>query len=466
MANQAEKKEVQDLLEALNRSCKRGRSRKTLLLKIATGYAAMALFTTAALIFSAVNLGAINTTARRITFAELPAISALMRLRTALVAQERFAGKYAILKDPSFVELFRQREQEFLSNLRVLRQTGSLQEHLELDRLYAGYQTATQRLFSGQRGASDEERAAAARVFKAIGDYHVERQAKLHSVIERADRQRRSTIKWTAAIACAGFLLTVWIAPLVTSRIFSATRRLQMATHSALAGDFSYSPEMAAYEEIGDLAEDVAALAGKLAELEQLNFAPLPNVENPVTGRILEEQLRRGEEVAFCDARIDELSFIAAQHGYLKATRLIRMTTYLLQVAARELGCPGYVGHVGGNSFLMLLPPDKVRAVCEGVIPAFEREVREIFSSCKMNGDGGTGRSALATTIGITALVRAAGAAIPVAELAGALDRLEELTAAKGPGSRWHMAPLSPAPDVARRLPDEADSTTEAREES
>lgn len=77
---------------------------------------------------------------------------------------------------------------------------------------------------------------------------------------------------------------------------------------------------------------------------------------------------------------------------------------------------------------------------------------------------GGTGPSAPPTTIGITALVRGAGGALPVVELAGALDRLEEQTRAKGPGSRWHMAHLSPASDAGRRLPEEAYSTTEARE--
>jgi len=80
--------------------------------KLIAGYAAMALFTLAALGFSYRGLLYINTTAREIATSDLPAISSLTRLRNVLFAQEGYAGKYAIFKSPQFVQLFRDRQKE------------------------------------------------------------------------------------------------------------------------------------------------------------------------------------------------------------------------------------------------------------------------------------------------------------------------------------------------------------------
>lgn len=438
MVNPEEKKEVQALIEAFDRSSMRRRSRLFFLLKIGTGYAAMVIFTVIAITFSALNLSAINKTAREITYTDLPAVSTLIKLRSSLMAQERFAGKYAILRDRAFVELFRQREKEFLANLRILQQTGAVQEHGELNGLYVRYQAATQRLFSGDTENPDEHRASATQLFKAINDFNAKRQAKLHAVIQRADHQRRSTIGWTIAISCAGFLLTVWIVPFVTSRIFGATRKLQMATHRALAGDFSYHPEMEAYEEIGDLADDVTTLTEKLTELERLNFAAKRHAEDATTARILEEELKQGKPFAICEARVDELGFVTAQHGYAKATQLLRLTAYLLQSAAREYESSGFVGHVGGDSFIMILPPDKVEAVCAAAIASFDAEVRRLFDTGEADAEeAGAERPIPVTTIAITTLICGAGQGTSAADITCALDTVRGKTAGKRAESRW-----------------------------
>jgi hypothetical protein len=86
----------------------------SLVKKLIIGYAALAFFTTGALLFAAGGLYYLNRTAREIADNHMPAISALPKLRNSLIAQESHTGKYAILKSNEFKELFSQREKEFM----------------------------------------------------------------------------------------------------------------------------------------------------------------------------------------------------------------------------------------------------------------------------------------------------------------------------------------------------------------
>ncbi|EKD59160.1 MAG: hypothetical protein ACD_55C00137G0002, partial [uncultured bacterium] len=380
MVDPAEKEAVHTLLNAYQRSSKR-KSPFFLIARIGSGYAAMAAFTILALFFSALNLTAINKTAREITYRDLPAISALIKLRASLQAQERYAGKYAILKDSAFVDLFRTREREFVANLRILEQTGPIQDLAELKRNYLTYQQAAQRLLGGNPADPASHRASAAQLFESINSVYVKRQAKLHAVIEHAELQRKSAIKWTIIIACAGFLLTAWIAPWVTNRIFRATRKLQLATHRALSGDFSFPPQIQANDEILDLADDVTTMTKKLAELENLNFGPKQHAGDLTTEIFIEEQVQRGTGCALCDIRMNALDVVVAQHGFRKAADLLHLTGNLLRRAAIEHGCAdGFLGHVGGDSFIVAVPPDRVESFSKRVIDRFETEVPAVLN--------------------------------------------------------------------------------------
>lgn len=380
MGNAAEKEEIRRIFEARHRYAKRRSARVFLILKIGAGYAAMACFTVAALIFSALSLGSISRTARDITYADLPAASALLKLRFSLLAQERFAGRYAIIKDRAFVDLYREREKEFRANLAQLKAADALQEAAVLERLYREYQAAVQPVFEGT--AKDTERGASAgKLLQAIDGLYLERQRKLHAALEKAEKQRRSTVKWTIGISCAGFLLTVWIAPWVTSRIFQGTRKLQIAAHRALAGDFSLDPRLRYCDEVGDLAEDVEKLARNLLELEQLTLEVKPLSGDPAVEKMLEEQLQAGTPFTFCHAHIGDLKFFSDQHGYADACRLLRLAGVILQDAVRVHSPEGTVYSLGGNGFVMMLSPSSAARVCEAASEAFVAELTSRFGS-------------------------------------------------------------------------------------
>jgi diguanylate cyclase (GGDEF)-like protein len=364
----------------------------SLIQKIGVGYAAMAFFTMAALVFLSLNLYAINKTVREIANNDLPVISALIKLRASLLAQESFAGKYAILKDPTFIVLFRQRDKESIANLAVLEMSGSVKDLAALKRLYFDYQTTAEKLFAGKSVNTVQLRSSALRLLNAVDAFYIERQDMLQSKLKHANYQQRSAIKWAIIISCTGFLLAIAVAPFVTYRTFCAIRKLQRATHRIAAGDFDYDPQIPMGDEISDLASDFTKMAARLKVLEQMSLDASPLTRLPgnlAIERVLDERLKLGTPFAFCYADLDNFKPFGDHYGYAKGSELLRVTGDLIYAAVKaEGGADGFVGHVGGDDFVMVVSTDRAAPVCEAVIKSFDAEVIKHFSPEDLKAGG------------------------------------------------------------------------------
>lgn len=374
--DEATKAEIQKLVAALPPP---SRSRfSSVMVKVAAGYAAMAAFTIAALALASFNLTLLNDIARQVANVELPAVNALINLRSSLLAQERYAGKYAILKDPTFVELFRQRRNVSLGNLAVLENSGSAGEIASLKRLYLDYQEDWEDLFANNSGNRRELQASAQRLLNALDSMYSNRQRKVQEVLALAEERRRSAIRSTIVISCAGFLLAVWVAPYVIYRVFGALGKLQKETHRVASGDFNYAPQVPAVAEITDLASDFHRMAEKIKEMEQKNLDALPLSRlpgNAAIERVIEERLQGGSPFAFCTARVENVTGFTARYGYAKTSDLLSATGAVIYAAVREFGAPAdFAGHVGGAEFVMVLSEERVNQVCQAVEEGFALE--------------------------------------------------------------------------------------------
>lgn len=374
--DEATKAEIQKLVAAVPPP---SRSRfSSLMLKVAAGYAAMALFTIAALALASFNLTLLNDTARQVANVELPAVNALINLRSSLLSQERYAGKYAILKDPTFVELFRQRRTASLANLAVLEASGSTGEIASLKRLYLDYQEASEDLFASNSGNRRELQGSALLLLNALDTMYNNRQRKVQEVLALAEERRRSAIRSTIVISCAGFLLAVWVAPYVIYRVFGALGKLQKETHRIASGDFNYAPQVPVVDEITDLAGDFHRMAAKIKEMEQKNLDALPLSRlpgNAAIERVIEERLQGGTPFAFCTIRVEKVTGFTARYGYAKTGELLSATGAVLFAAVREFGAAAdFAGHVGGAEFVMLLSEERVAQVCQAVEEGFALE--------------------------------------------------------------------------------------------
>ena len=446
--NHAAKEEVQKLLAQLQPPPKSRLS--ALFLKIGAGYAAMAVFTTAALFYSSFNLYQVTRTARQIAHTDLPVVMALVNMRTSLLAQESFAGKYAIFKDPTFIQLFRQRSDDLIANLEMLERTKSVPNITSLKGLYSNYEMTSERLFTGKSRNRAELHASALRLINALDQLHLERQGMLQTVVERGDEQRKSTVRWAIAISCAGFLLAVLIVPSIIYRLIRALGKLQKETHRIASGDFNYQPQVPALAEISELASDFNEMAAKIMEMEQMNLdtrplTPLPG--NLAIERVLDERLKSRTPFSFCHIELDNFHPFLAQYGYAEAGELLYATGILIQKAVRGNGATeDFAGHAGGDKFVMVVSPGSAAAVCEAVVKGFDAEMMKhvnpgdreakAIRSCDR---GGCEILFPMTTVSISVLdcdIDAYASAVEVSR--AALDAKEHLK--KGAGSNWERA--------------------------
>lgn len=356
----------------------------TLVQKLIAGYVAMAFFTTAALVFSIMGLYSLHSIAREIARNDLVIINSTNKLRESLLAQERYAGKYAILKSPEFIDLFSRREAEFLGILQKLRQNKQNQDIEPLSQLYQNYRTNTYRLFQGTTSDPLSIKAAAQKVFNSIDIIYKNRQDQLNAKLETADDKESSTIRWTLILSFTGFSLAIVVAAFFIYNISSAIRRLKKATHRIAEGDFDYDPQIRPGDEIGDLAGDFISMAAKLKLLEQISLDASPLTRLPgniAIERVLNRRLQEGIPFAVCYADLDNLKAYNDHYGYIKASEVIRRAGEIIYEAVKSTAeANAFVGHIGGDDFVMVVDMENAAAACEAVIEKFDAEIRNHYT--------------------------------------------------------------------------------------
>jgi len=359
-------------------------TRISLVGKIIVGYSAMALFSIAALAFSINGLVSLHKTAKDIARTDLTFISNLQQLRESLVAQERYAGKYLILGSNEFREIFNKRSQEFRKTLQVMQKTKNIPELPALAKLYSTYQSASATVFSNRESDHGRMQSAGMQTLAAIDAISINEQKRLNAKLEDADQREESTLHLTLILSFTGFLLATAVAVFITYSISSAIRKLKKATHRIAEGEFDYDHKIPEGDELGDLARDFTHMAVRLKELEQMSLDASPLTRLPgniAIERSLNRRLSSIEPFAVCYADLDNFKAYNDRYGYINGSELIKHTGEIIyEETSKYGGDNSFIGHVGGDDFVMVLPVETYDKVCESVISRFDREISAYYS--------------------------------------------------------------------------------------
>ncbi|GAM11598.1 RNase II stability modulator [Geobacter sp. OR-1] len=360
-------------------------TRLTIVRKIIVGYSAMALFSIAALAFSINGLVSLHRTAKEIARTDLVFISNLQRLRESLVAQERYAGKYLILGSDEFRDFFNSRTQEFRNILQLMQREKSIPELPILSEHYSKYLSASKEVFSNRAIDSKPMQTAGMQTLASIDAISVNEQKRLNAKLEDADRREESTLNLTLILSFTGFLLATAVAVFITYSISSAIRKLKTATHRIAEGEFDYDPNIPGGDEIGDLARDFTHMAERLKELEKMSLDASPLTRLPgniAIERALNKLLTSDEQFAVCYADLDNFKAYNDRYGYIKGSELIKLTGEIIyEEAARHGGIDTFVGHVGGDDFVLILATENFAQVCDAITARFDREIVAHYSA-------------------------------------------------------------------------------------
>jgi diguanylate cyclase (GGDEF)-like protein len=131
-----------------------------------------------------------------------------------------------------------------------------------------------------------------------------------------------------------------------------------------------------------DPIELLARVKGTLRRAKEMrNLSPLTGLPGNI--RIQEEIERMVREsrnfaVLYCD--LDNFKAYNDQKGFVRGDRLIQATARMIQDAVVEFaGAEGFVGHVGGDDFVAMMPPEAAEEVAKRVVERFDGQIHEFY---------------------------------------------------------------------------------------
>jgi diguanylate cyclase (GGDEF)-like protein len=131
-----------------------------------------------------------------------------------------------------------------------------------------------------------------------------------------------------------------------------------------------------------DTPELLARIRGVLRRAKEMR------AQSPLTGlpgnvRIEEEidgLVERGEDFALLYADLDHFKAYNDHYGFMRGDQAIQTTAALIEEVARAVtGGDAFIGHVGGDDFVLIVPPDKATDVAEAIVVRFDQEVPALY---------------------------------------------------------------------------------------
>ena len=131
-----------------------------------------------------------------------------------------------------------------------------------------------------------------------------------------------------------------------------------------------------------DTPELLARIRGVLRRAREMR------AQSPLTGlpgnvRIEEEidqLVEGGREFALLYADLDHFKAYNDHYGFMRGDQVIQATSTLLEEVSREVTtAEAFVGHVGGDDFVLIVSPDKATDVAEGIVARFDAEIPTLY---------------------------------------------------------------------------------------
>lgn len=137
-----------------------------------------------------------------------------------------------------------------------------------------------------------------------------------------------------------------------------------------------------------DPIELLARVKGTLRRAKEMrNLSPLTGLPGNI--RIQEEierMVRDDRPFAVLYSDLDNFKAYNDQKGFVRGDRLIQTTARIIQDAVVEFaGSDGFVGHVGGDDFVAVTPPEIAEDVAKRIVERFDAEIHEFYEKSDLD---------------------------------------------------------------------------------
>ena len=100
-----------------------------------------------------------------------------------------------------------------------------------------------------------------------------------------------------------------------------------------------------------------------------------------ITGEI-ETSIQEGREFALVHGDLDNFKAFNDHYGFMRGDEVIRFCGRCLTEAAASLGIDtAFVGHIGGDDFVCMIPPEMAEPFCKEVIERFDDGILDLYDT-------------------------------------------------------------------------------------
>jgi diguanylate cyclase (GGDEF)-like protein len=367
--------------------------RLTIAKKLLLGFLSYGILTLLIAVIALSSLQRLNEINNRIIERDVPLIETTDKMIEALLAQELYGRRSFILGSPEMEVLFWKRSEEFR---KLLQQTGDLPDasNLPLDRLATLHEEYNRLFKTGLEKRKDFSSPA-------FQDHDRQIRGKQEELIQlvkgisddaRKDQNEESlrtlsighSAFWTTAgLSIGGLLLGIIIALIITHNISHSINQLKLSTREISGGKFDHLPEVRNQDELGDLSQAFQKMAERLKRLEEMNLDanPLTHLPGSVAiENVLNKKLKEETPLAFCQLDLSNFKAFNDRYGYARGNEVIQTTAKIVTEVVKAQGDEGtFVGHIGGDDFVVITSPERYEKICVAIIDSFDKMVLDFY---------------------------------------------------------------------------------------
>lgn len=313
--------------------------------------------------------------------------------------RESNAMRYLILQSEDMLNLYEQRNSEYdsLLNALIIIDPDSLSTSIKAeDSIYNEMLAECRKLIeessSDQYKQKDTLRVAS----------YIKQGETLQKVIARAEENQKhntesavliisKTFRVITIVAVGGLILAMLISAFISGKLIRSVKKLKSAAAKVAQGEFKELPSVISRDELGELSHSFNHMANRLIVLEETykDASPLTRLPGGVAIETV-TQTRIDQEIPFAFIMLDLDNFkpFNDRYGYSRGNQIIKHTAEILLTTTEHFGTEhDFVGHIGGDDFVVITTPDKLELICSTIISRFDHDIISFYDEeDKSNG--------------------------------------------------------------------------------
>ncbi len=179
-------------------------------------------------------------------------------------------------------------------------------------------------------------------------------------------------------------LINILFAYLLSKAVVGPVKILNSVTKIIASGNFNVRADIRTNDELQELGETFNYMAAELVKLKERaeNANPLTKLPgNIIIREEIEKRITQRIQFVVIYADLDDFKAFNDKYGIAKGDEAIKLTADILKEAIQLEGNPDdFIGHEGGDDFIMITTPEKTYNISNYIIAELGRRIRQLYT--------------------------------------------------------------------------------------